>query len=78
MRGDPMSDLPQHVEKKWELIERKAQISGATLSNLSGDIEDALKTYMDWWLKEYSAKQLTQANSRENGQSDSVKDDPKS
>jgi hypothetical protein len=60
-----MSDLPPDVEAKWKVIERKAQVYGATLSRLSDDFEDALRLSLNWLLKENSEKKLAQTDEQQ-------------
>jgi hypothetical protein len=73
-----MSNVPPHVEEKWKMVERKAQLPGATLSGLLNDIGDALEAYVIWWLNKWSVEQLAQADNREDRQSNPVKDDSES
>jgi len=70
-----MSDLPPHIEENWEAIERKAQVPGARLNSLLNDIREAVRTSVDWWIKETSIQQLAQADSRENRQRAPVRND---
>jgi hypothetical protein len=57
-----LNDLPRHVEEKWKAVERKAQIPGVMLSDLYEEFDDALRAYLDCWLKDDSVKQLAQTD----------------
>lgn len=73
-----MSDLPPHIEQKLKAIERKAHIPGATLSRLSGDIEEALRASLNWWLKEHSEEKLAQTDEQQDREGDPIRDDTES
>jgi hypothetical protein len=73
-----MSDLPLHIEQKLKAVERKAQVPGATLSRLSGDIEEALRASLNWWLKEHLEEKLTQADEQQDRKGDPIRDDTES